>query len=79
MNQRASRDRQETGYPKREVTAAIRSALSEAKRGSRRTPVEAAAERLVDAIAVLMQVADESDRVAFEDARAAVEKYRDRD
>lgn len=42
----------------------------------RRTRQQAAARRLVDALAVLAESdLDESDRVVFEDARAAVDKY----
>lgn len=58
------------------VGAAINSALKGVRR-PRRTRQQAAAERLVDAIAVLLESGvDESDLVAFEDARAAVDKYR---
>jgi hypothetical protein len=57
------------------MTASLRRTRA---RSTRRTPVEAAAEKLVDAIAVLVAHADleGSDMVAFEDARAAVEKFR---
>lgn len=48
------------------------------QRARRRTTVQAAAERLVAALDVLSSAdgIEHSDRVAFEDARAAVEKYR---
>jgi hypothetical protein len=68
-------------YPAKEVGAVIDAALRGAgRRGPRRSRREAAAERLVDAIAVLMEEGVEAgDAVAFEDARAAAERYRQAD
>jgi hypothetical protein len=65
-------------YPAEQVGAAIDAALRGAgRRGPRRTRREAAAERLVEAISVLMAEGVEGgDAAAFESARAAVERYR---
>lgn len=65
-------------YPAKKVGAVIDAALrGVGRRGPRRTRREAAAERLVDAIAVLIEEGvGADDVVAFEDARAAVERYR---
>jgi len=68
-----------SAYPAKEIGAIIDRALRESGRqkGPRRTRREAAAERLVDAIAVLMEEGvDDGDAVAFDDARAAAEGYR---
>jgi hypothetical protein len=60
------------------LNEALRDARATGPRPPRRTGQEAAAERIVDAIAALLDSGDvdEADRVAFEDARAAAEKYR---
>jgi hypothetical protein len=65
-------------YPRAQVRAVIDDALRTFRtRSRRRTRREAAAERLVQAVAVLIAEGIEpGDVVAFEDARAAVEKYR---
>lgn len=68
-------------YPRAAVRRVLDDALAAHRRTAlktRRTRQRAAAERLVDAIAVLIESGDvdAADLVAFEDARAAVEKYR---
>lgn len=67
-----------TEYPRKAVGDVIGAALREQRkhRQPRRTRREAAAERLVEAIAVLIEEGvDASDQVALEDARAVVEQY----
>jgi hypothetical protein len=65
-------------YPAAQVGKLLDDALSGAgRRGPRRTKREAAADRLVDAIAALIaEGVEPGDQVAFEDARAAAERYR---
>jgi hypothetical protein len=65
-------------YPAKKIKAAIDAALRDTgRRGLRRTRREAAAERLVDAIAVLVgEGVEDGDVAVFEEARAAVERYR---
>lgn len=62
-------------YPARKVGAAVNAALRGVE-SPRRTSVQAAAEKLVDAIAVLIQHVDDADAVALEDARAVAEQFR---
>jgi hypothetical protein len=65
-------------HPTEDVGQILRDAARRAgRRGPRRTRRETAAEKLVDAIATLIdEGVESSDLVALEDARAVAERYR---
>jgi hypothetical protein len=66
------------GYPAESVGKILReSTRNVGRRGPRRTPREAAAEKLIDAIAALTAAGIEpGDAVALDDARAVAERFR---
>lgn len=65
-------------YPAQQVGAILDAAFKAAPRPPRATKREAAAEKLVAALIVLLddEGVEAGDKVAFTDARTAVERYR---